>query len=136
MAEDVKPLTMFHDGACPLCQAEVLLLKQRSRPGHIRFIDVRETAFEAAGEGLSRERALRIMHGRVGDGPLLQGVQVMAAAYQRTDLSFMAWILTRSAIRPVLNAAYRVFAANRRMISRLFGPPMLRLAKARYSRCK
>ena len=134
MKENAKPLTMYHDGACPLCQAEVLLLKRRSRSGRIRFVDVHDSAFEAAEQGLTRDRALQVMHGRVGEGPLLQGVEVMAAAYERTDLPFMAWLLSRPSIGPLLNWGYRVFAANRKTISRLIGPIALRFAKARWSR--
>lgn len=135
MDEDVKPLTMYHDGACPLCQAEVVLLKQRSRRGQIRFVDVRDVAFENESGAPSRERALGVMHGRIGDGKLLQGVDVMAAAYQRTDLSVMSWLLSRPAIRPFLDAAYRIFATHRKTISRVFGPLMLRLARARHPHC-
>ena len=127
-----QPLVMYHDGACPLCRAEVILLKNRSRYGEIEFADVSDADFDSASLGASREHALRVIHGRVGNAAPIRGVDVFVEAYSRTDLRFLSWLLNRKWLRPILNVGYHIFAANRQVISRLLGPPLLALMKRRY----
>lgn len=127
-----QPLVMYHDGACPLCQAEVLFLKNRRRFGELTFVDVSDPDFDPASLGASREHALEVLHGRVGNAAPIKGVDVFVEAYRRTDLSLLSWLLSRKWLRPILNAGYRIFAANRHVISRLLGPTLLALMKRRY----
>jgi len=134
MKNDPEALVMFHDGSCPLCQAEIVMLKHLSGGTTIRFVDVHDAAFESACGGVTREHALEVLHGRIGDGPLLQGVDVFAEAYQRAGFGSARWILTRRWLRPFLDFGYRFFAAHRSTISRLIGPVTLRLAERRYLR--
>ncbi len=124
-----EPLVMYHDGACPLCQAEVLMLKHRSNGKSIRFVDVNESNCEAELDGVTRARALEVIHGRIANGPLIQGVDVFAEAYQRAGSRTITWLLTRRWLRPLLDVMYRFFAAHRSTISRLIGPLLLRLAE-------
>jgi predicted DCC family thiol-disulfide oxidoreductase YuxK len=127
-----QPFILFHDGQCPLCQAEVLLLQHRSESGAIKFVDVNTEEFGTASPGVSRARALAVLHGRIGDRPPITGVDAFTEAYKRSDLKFLSWALSRRWLRPILKAAYRVFAANRHVVSRLVGPAVLALMKRRY----
>lgn len=40
-------LTVWHDGACPLCQREIALMRRLDRRGAIRFIDAADPAMSA-----------------------------------------------------------------------------------------
>jgi predicted DCC family thiol-disulfide oxidoreductase YuxK len=40
MTNHLQKLTLFYDGACPLCQAEILFLSGRNQDGLIDFIDI------------------------------------------------------------------------------------------------
>ncbi|NCX50503.1 MAG: DUF393 domain-containing protein, partial [Burkholderiaceae bacterium] len=40
MSQTLLPLTLFYDGACPLCQAEILYLQRRNQQQLLQFIDV------------------------------------------------------------------------------------------------
>lgn len=125
-------LTFFHDGECPLCQAEVIFLKHRNRRGLIRFVDVSEDSYDPGSHTLSRACALAKMNGRVGDGPLIEGIAVFAEAYKRADLPLLAWIFSRRWLAPMLGTGYRFFARHRYTIARLFGPPLRAIARRRY----
>lgn len=125
---------MYHDGACPLCQAEVLMLKDRIREESIRFVDVNDANCESELDSATRARALEVIHGRIAEGPMLQGVDVFAEAYQRAGSRTLTWLLTRRWLRPILNVMYRFFAAHRSRISRLIGPFLLSVAKRKYGR--
>lgn len=130
-----EPLTLYYDGACPLCQSEVTVLRNRSEPGSIEFVDLSSEHFDEDTEGVDRARALEEIHGHIGDGPLLIGVDTFIAAYERADLRFAAWLLRRRWLRPIFDLAYRGFAAHRKTISRLVGRPLLTLAKRKYADC-
>jgi predicted DCC family thiol-disulfide oxidoreductase YuxK len=132
----MKKLTMFYDGRCPLCAAEILFLSRRNEsssnptPGLLSFVDVNSAQFSADTVGVSCQQALDSMYARYDDGELINGVEVFSAAYARADLPTLAWLFSRPGLRPVLTWGYRFFAKNRHAISSLLGPTALRLVKA------
>ena len=129
-----EKLTLFYDGACPLCQAEILFLSRRNQAGLLDFVDINSERFDPAKIGISCDQALSAMYGQYDNGVLIQGVTVFPEAYRRANLPFLAWIFSRKSLQAILQIAYRFFAKNRHAISRLFGPIALRLVKATSSR--
>ena len=125
-----EKLTLFYDGACPLCQAEILFLSRRNQAGLLDFVDINSERFDPAKIGISCNQALSAMYGQYDNGVLIQGVTVFPEAYRRANLPFLAWIFSRESLQAILQVAYRFFAKNRHAISRLFGPIALRLVKA------
>ena len=128
----MKSFTLFYDGACPLCQAEILFLQSRNQAGLLHFIDINSAQYDPHKVGVSCEEALASMYGQIEGEPPINGVAVFGEAYRRTNLPLMAWIFSRRWMMPILGPGYRFFAKHRHGISGLFGPPLLRLAKARY----
>lgn len=122
-------LTIYYDGACPLCLAEVHFLKSRNKQGLLAFVDVAAPQYDEIAHQLSCQRALATMQGRLADGTQLEGVPVFAEAYKRASLFGLAWLFSRPWLAPILNAAYYVFAKYRHSISKTIGPLMLRLSK-------
>lgn len=122
-------LTLYFDGSCPLCLAEVAFLQSRNVQGQLAFVDVTHTGFEAATHQISCEAAMAQIHGRTADGQVLVGVPVFAKAYQLAKLPVMAWILSRRWLMPILQPAYVWFAKHRQTISRRIGPSVFRLSK-------
>ena len=125
-------LVLFHDGACPLCQAEMVVLEQLSAPGSIKFVDIHGPEFEVSADGMSQERALEVMHGRIGEDKTIGGVDVFAAAYHRANMPIAYWLVTRRALRPLLELGYRFFAKHREAFSRILGPLALSSVKRWY----
>ena len=126
----MKKLTMYYDGLCPLCQAEILFLSRRNQAGLLSFVDVNSTQYSADTVGVSCQQALDSMYAQYDDGELINGVDVFSAAYQRANLPTLAWLFSRPSLRPMLNWGYRFFAKNRHRISSIFGPAALRLVRA------
>lgn len=126
----MKKLTMYYDGLCPLCQAEILFLSGRNQAGLLRFVDVNSLQYSAATVGVSCQQALDSMYAQYDDGKLISGVEVFSAAYERADLPKLAWFFSRPSLRPMLTWGYRFFAKNRHTISGVLGPTALRLVKA------
>ena len=129
MSQTLSPLTLFYDGACPLCQAEIIYLASRDTKGLLRFVDVNSAGYDPEAVGVSCQQALDRMYGQIEGQQPIQGVPVFAEAYKRADLPVLAWIFSRKTLKPILNFSYRVFAKNRHAISRAIGPIALKLAK-------
>jgi predicted DCC family thiol-disulfide oxidoreductase YuxK len=125
-------LTIYYDGQCALCLAEIHFLKARNRRGLLDFIDFNQQAFDEGRHDISCACAMEKIHARLSDGELLTGVPVFAEAYRRADLPLLAWLLSRVWLKPVFNAGYFVFARYRAWFSRAIGPFLLRSARRRY----
>ncbi|SNX28104.1 Predicted thiol-disulfide oxidoreductase YuxK, DCC family [Polynucleobacter meluiroseus] len=128
MISQLPKLTLFYDGSCPLCQAEILFLSGRNQAKLLEFVDVHSSEYRPELIGLSCEKALASMYGQFSDGTLINGVPVFSAAYSRANLPFLAWLFSRKLLMPILNGGYYLFAKNRHAISKWFGPPALWMA--------
>jgi predicted DCC family thiol-disulfide oxidoreductase YuxK len=119
-------MTLYYDGHCPLCMAEIVFLQQRNDAGLLSFVDVCEPSFSSAEVGVSScQVLLDNMHAKLADGTVLIGAEVFAAAYARAQLPTMAWIFSRPWLMPIWRLGYRFFARYRISISRRIGPTLL-----------
>ena len=130
----LEKLTLYYDGACPLCQAEIMFLSRRNQLNLLDFVDINSERFDPNAVGVSCEQALAAMYGQYANGRLIQGVEVFPEAYRRANLPMMAWIFSRKTLQPILQIGYRFFAKNRHAISKAFGPAALSLVKATASK--
>lgn len=121
----MQTLTIYYDGQCPLCQAEIEFLKTRNGENLLAFVDISDPSFDQGRHQISCSTALERIHGRLSDGLLLVGVPVFAEAYRRAGLKPLAWLLSRRWALPMLSGAYSLFARYRRPISRRIGPSLL-----------
>ena len=129
MTAHLKTLSLFYDGTCPLCQAEILFLSRRNQAGLLAFVDINSSEYHPERVGVSCDQALASMYGQLSDGSLINGVAVFAAAYSRANLPLLAWIFSRKSLKPLLNKGYQFFAKNRHAISRRLGPGALWLVR-------
>jgi predicted DCC family thiol-disulfide oxidoreductase YuxK len=125
----MQSLTIYYDGECPLCLAEIHFLKSRNFLGLLEFVDVAAPQYDESEHQLSCKLALATMQGRLADGTQLEGIPVFAEAYKRANLPTLAWFSSRSWLKPILNAGYYIFAKYRHNISKAIGPLMLRFSK-------
>ena len=131
MSNNLPKLTLFYDGACPLCQAEILFLSSRNQADLLGFIDINSERYDPLKVGVSCEEALAAMYGQYADGTLISGPAVFPEAYRRANLPTLAWIFSRKSMQPALQIGYRFFAKNRHAISRVLGPGALWLVKSK-----
>ncbi len=112
-------LTIFYDGRCPLCLAEMRQLHALNKQGKLRFEDIHAENFQQRFPDINSDAAARILHGRLETGELLLGLDVTHRAWslvgKKRWLAALRWPL----IRPVADLAYRVFARHRYRLSRL-----------------
>jgi predicted DCC family thiol-disulfide oxidoreductase YuxK len=127
----LEKLTLYYDGACPLCQAEILFLSGRNKANLLEFIDINSELFEPERVGITCDAALAAMYGQYASGILIQGASVFSEAYRRAELPVLAWLFSRKTLQPLLQLGYKFFAKNRHAVSRLLGPTALRFVQSR-----
>jgi predicted DCC family thiol-disulfide oxidoreductase YuxK len=107
MREPMSELSVYRDGACPLCRAEIAHYRRCRGAEALSFVDVSTTA---PSEGLSCRQALARFHVREAGGQLLSG----AAACARLWRALPGWrwlgrLVAMSLVLPAAEAAYRAF---------------------------
>ena len=113
-------LTVFHDGACPLCQREIAFLRRRAGADRIEWVDVSGSADGEVCPGVQKDEALRRFHVSTADGRVLSGAAAFAAIWR--TLPAMAWlgrIASHPRVTPALEWLYVRFLKVRPHLQRL-----------------
>jgi predicted DCC family thiol-disulfide oxidoreductase YuxK len=108
--------TLFYDGQCPLCAAEISRLREVRGSG-LRVADIHDTPLNDTAP--DRDTLLRTLHLRRADGSWLTGADANVAAWEGTRQGRWLRILRWRPIRPVVDLVYAWWAAWR--YHRLYG---------------
>lgn len=112
-------LTVYYDGACPLCSAEIRHYETREGADRLCFVNIADAEADA-GPDLDRETALKRFHVRQADGTVLSG----AAAFTEIWATLPGWkwaarIARLPGMPSLLEIGYRAFLPIRPALSRL-----------------
>ncbi len=115
-----QPVTLFFDGACPLCQREIALLKRLDgERGRLAFEDV--SPDDAAPTcPIDRATLLARMHARLPNGEIVEGARAFTEAWGR--LRGLGWLRPLGQFAPtrwVLDRLYSLFLRVRPRLQRL-----------------
>jgi len=114
-------LTLYYDGQCPFCLAEMTRLRHWNVAGQLAFVDIAEPGFDPLILGVDMEALNLELHSRTAAGDLLVGIDSMLAAYTLVGKGWFVLPLRVRLLRPPLAYLYRKFARNRYRISALLG---------------
>jgi predicted DCC family thiol-disulfide oxidoreductase YuxK len=105
-----EKLTVFYDGACPLCEREISFYRCRQGADEVSWVDVSGTSSDEVAPGLSRDQALARFHVRHPDGTLASGGQAFADLWSILP-GFRPWgrLFHYRPLSWVLNRAYDLF---------------------------
>ena len=82
--------------------------------GKIEFTDIAAEGFDAVEHtGLEFETLMAEIYGRTSSGELVSGMEVFRQLYSAVGLGFVFAPTKWPLLRPVFDAAYRLFARNR-----------------------
>ena len=108
-----SPLTVYYDGACPVCRREIGFYRTRTGEA-VTYCDAALDARPAP--DLSREAALERFHVRLADGSLLSGAAAFLALWRQTPGFRLAGrLLSPKPVVSVLDVAYDGFLKLRRL---------------------
>lgn len=111
-------LTVYHDGACPICSVEIGHYKKLSGAERIHFVDATTAGPDAFGPALDRDKALARFHARLADGRLVSGADAFAALWQNLPrYRRFGQIARLPVIRHGLELGYRLVLPVRSVLS-------------------
>lgn len=105
-----QPLTIYYDGACPVCSREIALYQRQPGAESCRWVDATRSEPALLGGDLGPARALARLHVRRPDGTLVDGAAAFALLWQRFPST--RWLGRVAALPPVtwlLEGVYRAF---------------------------
>ncbi|OKY27861.1 thiol-disulfide oxidoreductase DCC family protein [Thalassotalea sp. PP2-459] len=109
-------LTIFYDGYCPLCCAEMNQLKQCDKNNVIELVNLRHDNFSLNYPHINTKVALRVLHGEY-QGKVLQALDVTYQAWRMVGKGIYVAPLKFPAIKQIANVSYLVIAKYRQPIS-------------------
>ncbi|ATC97018.1 thiol-disulfide oxidoreductase DCC family protein [Pseudoalteromonas tunicata] len=112
-------LTVFYDGTCPLCVAEMDRLRELNGQNKLHFADIYMPDFEKQYPSIDVVAANLILHAQWQDGSMIYGLDVTVAAWQQVNKHKWLKILRFPVIKPLADWVYLFFAKNRYSISKL-----------------
>ena len=124
-------LTIYCDGACPMCALEVDMLRRRDREHRLRWVDISAPGFDAAAHGFAHRDLDAVIHGVRADGSVVRGLDVLHVAYGAAGLGWLVAATRHPWLRTPSDAAYRLFARHRHAISRALAPALRRIGRTR-----
>ena len=105
-----QALTVYFDGACPLCRREIAWYRRRPGADSIAWVDVSRVSQAALSPDLSREDALARFHVRLPDGRLLTGAAAFGELWKRMPgLRTLGKMARLPVLEPLLERVYRAF---------------------------
>ena len=122
-------LTIFYDGGCPLCAAEIDHLKKLNSELNLAFENIYATDFTQRFPHIDKQAADLVLHGQLQSGEMIYGLEVTYQAWAMVGKRHWVAALRWHLFKQCAELGYRFFAKYRHRISRLV------MGKARCERC-
>ena len=106
-------LTFLYDGACPLCLRETNFLKTKDSKKVINFVDISVDYIPQNYKGISYEEAMANLHGILGNGEIIFGVDVLAYSYELVGLGWIYFPTKLPILSNFIRFLYRYWAKYR-----------------------
>ncbi|MBH3411417.1 MULTISPECIES: thiol-disulfide oxidoreductase DCC family protein [Pseudomonas] len=129
------PLTLYFDGACPLCSREVAFLRRRSTAAKLILIDIDGDNFDPGPLGLTIEQLRSCLHARFANDQWVTGLDATLWSWRAAGVGIWAAPLAWRPLRPVLSVFYRLFCLLRPSLAWLPHPKGGQRCKGEESKC-
>ncbi|MBS3185939.1 DUF393 domain-containing protein [Pseudomonas vlassakiae] len=130
------PLTLYFDGACPLCSREVAFLRRRSTAAKLILIDIDGDGFDPRPLGLTIEQLRSCLHARFANDQWVTGLDATLWSWRAAGVGIWAAPLAWRPLRPFLSVFYRLFCLLRPGLAWLPHPEGGQRCKGEESKCR
>lgn len=121
MESQLPKSTVYFDGSCPLCRAEIGYYQRKDQYSALCFVDISEPG-GIPPEGITQERAMKRFHVRASDGRVLSGAAALVEVWTRLPRwRWAARLAGLPGVTPLLEVGYRLFLPIRPYLSKTFG---------------
>ena len=110
------PISIYYDSSCPLCNQEMIRLKQHDQLGNLNLIDCSAENFAAPKGAPGKEKMMQLLHAQTADGAWVIGVPAFRLAYAGVGFNFVADWLNKPYVMPVMKRLYPLIAKCRYLI--------------------
>ncbi len=107
------PFEVFYDSHCPMCKAEIEMIRRKDKQGRMKLTDIAATNFDPTDTGKTLDQLMREIHGRFADGTVVVGVEVFREIYSRLGFAMLVKPTRWAMVRWPMDLAYRIFASFR-----------------------
>jgi predicted DCC family thiol-disulfide oxidoreductase YuxK len=129
------PLTLYYDGACPLCAREIAMLRTRSSADTLILVDISHEDFTPETLGLTLDQLAARLHGRFASGEWVTGLDATLWSWRAAGLGHWVAPLTWRPLRPLLSFLYRFFCRVRPHLAWLPHPEGAHRCRSEESKC-
>jgi len=116
-SEPNYPLTVYYDGACPLCRRDIELMRMLDRHARLHLVDFSNPDFREADCGMSCSRLSAVIHAKWADGRMIEGVEVFRAMWTAVGLGALAWVSRWPLVNGLVHRGYVWFAKHRLLLT-------------------
>ena len=106
-------LTFLYDGECPLCLRETNFLKKKDKKKFINFVDISNNYFPENFKNISFDQAMDNLHGILGSGEIIVGVDVLAYSYELVGLGWVYFPTKLPILSKFIRFLYKYWAKYR-----------------------
>ena len=107
-------ITVFYDGACPICVKEMQQYRRYQSAGAIIWFDITNQDAWLREHGIDPRAALLELHVLDGDGALVTGVDAFILLWQRAPLFRpLAWLAALPGLKGMIHKSYGWFTRRR-----------------------
>ena len=82
-------LIFLYDGDCPLCLRETNFLMKKDIKQFINFVDISKNYIPEDFNNISYKQAMANLHGILGSGEIIFGIDVLAYSYELVGLGWI-----------------------------------------------
>ena len=112
-------VTLYFDGLCVVCSAEINHYKKMKGSENIHFVDIADPSFNAKKENLDPQKINIELHAKDAHGKLHVGVDAFILIWSRLDkLNWLSRLAKNSVINKFLQLNYSLFVKIRPYLPR------------------
>lgn len=113
------PISLYYDGLCVVCSAEINHYKKMRGSESIRFVDITDAHFNAKAENLDPKKIHVELHAKDANGQMHVGVDAFILVWSRLEkLKWLSRLAQKSIAKAFLQLNYSLFVKIRPYLPR------------------